>query len=106
MKLIHALSILFLSAAIGCSSGLGDPCEEADDCRDIPGGYCAITGVCTVECVREGAVCQGDGLCAFASRRRVCLPQCVSNEDCRPSDTCTATVGGSACVLTDFLAEP
>jgi hypothetical protein len=99
--------LLFLLSLglVACNTGLGASCEETRDCREVPSGYCAVTGICVAACGSEGAPC-GQGLCANVDGRLVCLPTCDSEGDCRESEVCSELEGGRACVLTDLLAEP
>lgn len=98
-KLFFALSILALSA---CGPrGIGDPCEEEEDCAAVEGGYCAVTRICTAVCDAPGEAC-GEGVCADAYGRSVCLPRCERDADCRAADRCE----GGACIVRDLFAEP
>src|SRR5687767_4765020 len=105
MKIIRFALLSLLLGAVACSSGLGEPCQDPEDCRGIELGYCAVTGICVALCSTDGDAC-GDGLCSNVGGRLVCLPPCDSDDDCRPADSCSEVTGGRACVLTEPLEEP
>jgi hypothetical protein len=99
MRLAPLLFVLLFA----CQAHVGDTCESTNDCDHIRAGYCATTGICVANCAN--VECE-EGLCMVAGARSVCLPFCESDEECRSGETCTSTEGGSACLITDPLAEP
>jgi hypothetical protein len=101
------LIIALAFGALACGPKIGSTCEDVDDCRPIPAGYCAITGMCTAFCSSAGASCADeDGLCVTMATRSICLPVCEKSDECRSGETCAAVPGGTVCLVTDPLAMP
>lgn len=100
-------TIFFLFLLFSCgtegNSDIGKTCNDNEDCKSLPTGYCAAAGACTARCyTHETCGCPPDtvnqdiamGLCDVAcidipdSDTSLCFRTCFDENDCDPGFSC------------------